>query len=364
MIGTMAHEDLVQMLDDLEYRVRDLDLVRFVESEVDERVRVAITHIAILSSVDRHEVLSRVEPTLFSDFAKRRCVLARRTSRSLYALEAVAGCLVAPVRNPLSWRRDLTYALMVLVRLGGDVETARHEVERMSDEQLEDVFDEIAASLERVAAPESIGRLEVRTSFGEGLIVMDQPGHETDSVPSWIQAGLDNSGRILPGVSPVFGEGVLGIGPSLDAQDHVDVRDLDAVVDAAARLSDGFEANDLGECCQMEIIQVPETLLVGLEAGASRRIGRAAHVLVSDIPDADDGHEAMDEGFEFFVMALDSEDADLVIDAVDASVDGDDALVAIGANGLLVLIAAMPFDEEPDLTQARTSALEVLSSLS
>ena len=176
MSRTLA-EDLRARIEAVSYDSVAVDLVRFRDSANDDRVAPLVRELTVTPFDDRREVLSHgdLPEDTVRVFAERRTLTAHRTNSLGLALEALDARMVLPPWEFEIWRRSALYSLFVASELGAQFETVLSSAMEIGGEGLVSIMGDVIENLVRVGDLSDVGRIEVETSYGIGVLRTEMP---------------------------------------------------------------------------------------------------------------------------------------------------------------------------------------------
>jgi hypothetical protein len=157
---------------DVGYNERDLDLVRFRPSTVDDAVAAYVTRFTVADEDERARVRQSIDrtdvDTLWS-FSQRRSVAAWRTHSIPLALEAIDARCVTEYLSAQT-RSDARFALYVAREIGATDDLIFSRVELFATRTLLHDLDRDLDALSRVTELSQVGYVDVQTSHGLGVL--------------------------------------------------------------------------------------------------------------------------------------------------------------------------------------------------
>jgi hypothetical protein len=202
------------------YEDRDLDLVRFQPTPIDDQISMVV----VRSSVASDDELDRMRAEMDADdvalldiFATRRSVAAWRSNSISLALEALDATILPPgmSRSPNHDFRFVLYMANMVGVSDTEVDARIEKTTKNARTALERALDSIG----RATDMSQIGYVEVKTSHGLGVLHLSRSQAQTDA--QWlIGASIIHSG------SPIVHSSVDDIAPSVNlASLAVDIAD-------------------------------------------------------------------------------------------------------------------------------------------
>ena len=174
---------VVERLDDLFYDLRDFDLLRYRDCDTDAQMREMVATLKTWSASQRTEVFetSSEAQHLFETYGERATLAALRSSSLAGALDAFDARLVTPRIDFERWRRDALFTAYVAMSLGAMEQSLTAPAEMLGEAILIEIVQGVVDNVSRVEQILDVGRLDVTTHYGRGIISSEMVRHAPSS---------------------------------------------------------------------------------------------------------------------------------------------------------------------------------------
>ncbi len=316
-----SSQQWIERLESLAYSPRDRDLLRFVDSELDDRVRQCVAQLAtvgpeVLATVIERDSLAADTVALF---AERQTLRALRSGSMGAAMDAFQGRLVA-ARDPFEqWRQGVLFSCFAATSLGALDDSLQNVAAGFQDESLENIVADVLDNLTRVHTLRDVGRVEVHSHYGLGVL------HVQLVKPERLSGGL-----FMYPAAPIL---VRSADQKFDSDSEL--------AELAIAISDSIELQPSLKVGAVQISEFPGDVLI--TAGLREHV--AARTCLAMIVDDESAQRSV---FQCFVAEmLESDAVDAVLDAIDSSAGADGYFGASGVGRFLVLLFDLPdFDAD------------------
>lgn len=173
-------QQIQSQLDDVNYEMRDYDLLRYLDSDVDEAMRGVVETLKSMSPAQRAAVVTQDSDVgyMLQVYGERRTLYALRQNSLTTALEAFDARLVSSRSSFELWRRDTLFSAYVAMSLGALAESLLSASARLAHTDRDEAIANIVDNVERIDDLNDVGRLGVSTHYGLGILDIQIERHE------------------------------------------------------------------------------------------------------------------------------------------------------------------------------------------